>query len=90
MRTTVQREDPNKPIGFSPRSQTAQVGDTMFWFNEDRHTQHQIHCDSPVSADWTAVIEPQNASSLVNLDKADTYQYHCSIHPDETGTITVS
>lgn len=90
MRTTVQRENPSKPIGFSPQKQSAQVGDTMFWFNEDRTEKHQVQCDSPVSALWTGVIEPQNASSLVNLDKADEYRYHCTIHPGETGTITVS
>ena len=62
----------------------------MFWFNEDQFTRHQVHCDSPVSANWTAEIEPQNPSSLVSLDAAGTYRYHCTNHPDETGTIVVS
>ena len=91
MRTTVQSEDPNKPTGFTPNHiDDAQVGDTMFWFNEDRNTQHLVQCDSPISAPWTGVIEPQNASSLVCLDEAGTYRYHCALHTGETGTIKVS
>ncbi|HYU25279.1 MAG TPA: hypothetical protein VEO74_08760 [Thermoanaerobaculia bacterium] len=89
MRATVQREDPNKPIGFFPPSQTAEVGDTVFWFNEDRTARHQIFCDTN-NCTWGAVIEPQNSSQLVTLDTAGTYQYHCALHPDETGTIEVN
>jgi plastocyanin len=89
MRTTIQREDSGKKIGFSPQSQSAEVGDTMFWFNEDKVEKHQVFCDTN-NVLWGAVIEPQNSSQLVTLDTANTYEYHCVFHPDETGTIEVS
>jgi len=89
MRTTVQREDPAKKIGFSPQDQQAEVGDTVFWFNEDRDTEHQVFCVTN-NVNWGAVIQPQNSSQTVTLDTAGTYQYHCVFHPDdETGTIEV-
>lgn len=89
MRTTIQREDPAKKIGFSPQDQNAEVGDTMFWFNEDVNETHQVYCDTN-SCNWGAVIEPQNSSQTITLETAGTYQYHCLVHPDETGTINVT
>lgn len=86
MRTTIQRENSEKPVGFDPKSQSANVGDTMFWFNEDRDTQHQIVWNN---INWGAPIEPQCPSQTLSIDATGTYEYHCAFHDDESGTLTV-
>jgi plastocyanin len=91
-RSTVQREKGSKPKGFSPQTQQAQVGDAIFWFNEDSHTQHQPYPTSPPGkpGDWGPLVPGQNSSQQLNLDKAGTYDYKCALHTDETGHIIVA
>lgn len=87
-RATVQRENPAKPIGFSPQQQQAQAGDAMFWFNEDTHTSHQPVPDSGV---WNIPpITGNNSSDQLSLPNPGTLTYHCAVHPDEKGSIEVS
>jgi plastocyanin len=86
-RVTVQRENPAKPIGFSPQQEQAQNGDGLFWFNEDRNTQHQ---PVPDTGAWNIpVIGPGQSSDELRLSTG-TFPYHCAIHGDETGTVIVA
>ena len=91
-RSTVQREDGSKPKGFSPQTQPAQVGDAIFWFNEDSTTDHQPYPTTPPGkpGDWGPLIPGQNSSEQLNLDQAGTYDYKCALHADETGEIIVA
>ena len=91
-RDTVQRENNSQPKGFSPQTQQAQVGDAVFWFNEDRKTQHQPYPTTPLGkpGDWGPPIPGQNSSEQLNLDQAGTYDYQCALHADETGHIIVA
>ena len=91
-RITVQREDLSQPKGFSPKTQEAQVGDPVFWFNDDSHTPHQPYPKLPAGkpGDWGPPIPAQNSSQQLNLDKAGTYYYQCAEHADETGEIIVA
>jgi len=87
-RTTVQSENASKPAGFSPKQQQAQVGDAIFWFNEDTHTSHQPVPDSGV---WNIPpITGNNSSEQLSLANAGTFPYHCAIHTGEKGSIQVS
>lgn len=88
-RATVQREDPAKPIGFSPQEQQAQAGDAIFWFNEDPNESHQPVPDTGV---WNIpVIPPHNSSDQLSLANAGKLSYHCALHPDdEKATIVVA
>lgn len=87
-RATVQREDPAKPIGFSPQETQAQSGDALFWFNEDQHTTHQ---PVPDTGTWNIPPIPGDSSSdQLRLANAGSFSYHCAIHPDETGSIVVA
>jgi plastocyanin len=91
-RSTVQREDLSKPKGFSPKTQEAQVGDAIFWFNNDSHTSHQPYPKLPPGkpGDWGPPIPAQNPSQQLNLNQAGTYYYQCAAHADETGEIIVA
>jgi plastocyanin len=94
-RSTVQRENPASPRGFNPPNPQTQVGDAIFWFNEDQSTVHQ---PAPTLPDgsisdpnaWVVPISGGNSSDQLNLDQAGTYPYSCVLHSDETGTIEVA
>lgn len=87
-RATVQRENPAKPVGFSPQQQQAQAGDAIFWFNEDSHTSHQPVPDSGV---WNIPpVTGNNSSQQLSLGNPGTFPYHCAVHPDEKASIKVS
>ena len=91
-RSAIQRENHSKPKGFSPQTQQAQVGDAIFWFNEDQKTQHQPYPTTPPGkpGDWGPPVPGQNSSQQLNLDQAGTYLYQCHQHPDEQGKIIVA
>src|SRR5215468_1406604 len=87
-RATVQREDPAKPVGFSPQQQQAQAGDALFWFNDDAKTTHQ---PVPDCGAWNIPpINGKNSSDQLSLANPGTYPYHCAIHADEKGSIIVA
>ena len=74
-------------FAFDPNAVTAKVGDTITWTNSD-------------SAGHTATVDGQDActtqtlatgaSGSITFSQAGTYPFHCKIHPNMTGTITVS
>lgn len=70
---------------FTPADVTAAVGETITWTNEDS-AAHTVTLDD--GACDTGNIA-QNASAGLVFDAAGTYPYHCKIHPNMTGTITI-
>src|ERR1700720_621506 len=70
----------------------AQVGDAVFWFNEDSTTAHQPYPTTPPGkpGDWGPPVPGQNPSQQLNLDQAGTYDYECALHADEVGQIIVA
>ncbi|HKR63888.1 MAG TPA: hypothetical protein VJZ00_09160 [Thermoanaerobaculia bacterium] len=87
-RNLVQRENPDKPLGFDPAARQAQVGDALFFDNGDKSTDHQPYLKT--TGDWGPVITPGNPGEQVNLNAAAVYEYGCCLHEDEKGTLTVS
>jgi plastocyanin len=70
---------------FSPGDVTAAVGETITWTNEDS-APHTATLDD--GACDTGNIA-QGATAGLVFDAAGTYPYHCTIHPNMTGTITI-
>ena len=70
---------------FSPREITVTVGDTVTWTNSDQ-ISHTATADGG-SFDTGALSN--NESGTVTFSTAGAFPYHCSIHPNMTGTITV-
>jgi len=72
-------------FAFDPPEVTAAVGETIGWTNADSAphtaTTDDGRCDTGNIA--------QNASAGLVFDAAGTYTYHCSVHPNMTGTITI-
>jgi plastocyanin len=73
-------------FAFDPPEATAKVGETIGWTNNDS-TAHTATTDD--GGCDTGDIAPNATAGLV-FDAAGTYAYHCKIHPNMTGTITIT
>jgi len=72
-------------LAFSPAALTVPAGTTVTWTNQDT-TVHNVTSN-------TGLFESGQMSRGSNFshtfsDKG-TFAYHCSIHPEMTGTVTV-
>lgn len=72
-------------FAFAPAEVTAAVGETITWTNADS-APHTATLDD-ASCDTGNIA--QNASAGLVFDAAGTYPYHCTIHPNMTGAITI-
>ena len=74
-------------FAFTQSSVTVRVGTRVTWTNRKPAIQHTVTADdgSFGSAQLSA-----GASFSHVFTTAGTYAYHCSIHPDMTGTVTVT
>ena len=74
-----------KDFSFEPSAITAKVGDTVTFSNTGAAT-HNATLDAGGCA--TPDIGPGKADGL-HFTVAGSYPFHCTIHPDMKGTITV-
>lgn len=72
-------------FSFSPGSLTVTAGDTVTWTNSDA----QAHNATADDASWQSGTITNGNSATVTFATAGTFAYHCTIHPEMTGTITV-
>jgi plastocyanin len=75
-----------KDFAFNPATIQAKVGQTITWTNQDS-TAHTVTLDDK-SADSGNV--EANATYSHAFTQGGTFTYHCSIHQQMKGTITVS
>jgi plastocyanin len=73
-------------FAFNPAAITAKVGDTIEFTNADT-ASHTATLDDDSCA--TGLITNAKSDGL-KFTAAGTYPFHCSIHTDMKGTITVS
>lgn len=75
-------------FAFSPAAITVKKGTAVTWTNQDSvaHTvQETDGQDGPKSSDLN-----QGASYTFTYNTVGTFKYHCSIHPNMIGTVTVT
>ena len=72
---------------FSPNPASVKVGQTVAWRNADS-IAHDPGADS--GAFSTGLIQPGSTSSPIAMTAAGSVGYHCQIHPDMVGTLTVT
>ena len=72
-------------FSFSPGSTTVTVGDTITWTNSDA----QAHTATADDGSFDTGTIANNAPATVTFSTAGTFAYHCKIHAQMTGTITV-
>jgi plastocyanin len=68
---------------FSPDNLTIVEGDEIVWFNYD-DIPHRVVIDD----DESGLLFLNDSYSLI-FDDEGTYDYHCGVHPEENGSITV-
>jgi len=74
-----------KDFAFEPSAISAKVGDTVTFSNTGA-AMHNVTLDAGGCA--TPNIQPGKADGL-QFTVAGSYPFHCTIHPDMKGTITV-
>jgi plastocyanin len=72
-------------FAFSPSSLTVSVGDTVTWTNHDAVS----HTSTSNTGVWDSGLIGQNDSFMRVFSTAGAFPYHCTPHPQMTGTITV-
>lgn len=75
-------------FAFNPANITVKAGTTVTWTNKDSVAHTVTETDGqtgPNSGD----VNP-NSTYMFTFAKAGTYHYHCSIHTEMVGTVTVT
>jgi plastocyanin len=75
-----------KNFAFSPSTLTAKVGDKVTWKNSDSADHTVTFDDGSVDSNNIA----NNATFEHTFSAAGTFAYHCKIHTNMKGTVTVS
>ena len=72
-------------FSYSPASVTVNVGDTVTWTNSDA----QAHTATADDGSWDTGNIANGGTDAVTFATAGTFPYHCDVHPQMTGTVTV-
>lgn len=70
---------------YNPNPITVSVGGTVTWVNHDSIT----HTSTANDGSWNSGSMAPGASFSKTFQSAGTFQYHCAIHPNMIGTVTV-
>ncbi len=75
-------------IDYEPREQTVQKGATVKWTNTG-NLPHTVTKESGAGADFdSGTIEPGDSFEQ-KVDAAGEIDYHCTIHSNQRGSLTV-
>lgn len=81
---TVPQSDGYGQSSFNPADVTVPVNGTVAWSNNDSIEHHPTADDGS----WNVDLGPGGGGQM-SFKTAGTFSYHCSIHPNMTGVITV-
>ena len=70
---------------YAPNPITIAAGDTVSWTNNDTEAHTSIGDDGS----WNSGTIAPGATFNRTFTSAGTFTYHCSIHPNMIGTVTV-
>jgi plastocyanin len=76
-------------LTFTPQTVTVGVGQVLQWSNTGS-VGHTVTFDDSANGCLSDVSLQGGSTWQVKFAQAGTYAYHCTIHPQMTGTITVS
>jgi plastocyanin len=74
-----------KGLAFTPQGVTVPAGSTVAWFWEPVAIPHDVTFDGSLSSP-----QQEGGSWQRTFDKPGTYKYSCTVHPQMTGTVTVT
>jgi plastocyanin len=70
---------------YSPNPVTVALGGTVTWLNDDS----VAHTSTSDSGLWNSSTLAPGARFSFRFQNAGTFTYHCSLHPNMVGTVTV-
>ncbi|MDH3307600.1 MAG: cupredoxin family copper-binding protein [Acidimicrobiia bacterium] len=73
-------------FAYMPQTITVAVGETVEWTN-DQSVGHTVTADDGSIDSGTMANQ---ATFAMTFETAGTFAYHCTIHPNMTGTVTVT
>lgn len=79
--------DPTNVGKYDPTPATAKVGDTVKWSFEDDASPHTVTAED---ASFDSQQKSKGDTFTFKFAKAGTFAYHCTLHANMKGTITVS
>lgn len=75
-------------FAFKPANITVKKGTKVTWTNQDSTAHTVTETDGKAGPNSTALSNGQSYS--FTYAQAGTFSYHCSIHPEMTGSVTVT
>jgi plastocyanin len=72
-----------KNFAFDPAGMTVKKGDTITWTNNDS-APHQL-----VGSGFASEVLSNGATYSFTFNETGKFDYHCSIHPSMTGSLSV-
>lgn len=72
-------------LDFSPRDLTINVGATVTWTNKEA-APHDATSDDD---EWETDLLQEGDTGSITFAEAGTFPYHCTVHPNMEGTVTV-
>src|SRR5438105_13829476 len=72
---------------YQPNPVTVQAGQSVTWTWEDQGNQHSVSADD---GSFESCLQNAGFTFTTTFTKAGTYPYHCSIHPQMKGSVTVT
>lgn len=81
-----------KDLSFKPQSLTVAAGTVVTWTNQDDfpHTVTSGNPNDAPSGLFDSPLESKGSSATFRFATAGTITYYCKLHPQMTGTVTVS
>jgi plastocyanin len=70
---------------YTPNPISVSVGGTVMWMNNDSIA----HTSTSDNGTWDSGTMAPGASFSRTFPTAGTFTYHCAIHPNMVGTVTV-
>jgi plastocyanin len=72
---------------YHPNPVTVAAGQAVTWTWEDQGNQHSVSADD---GSFESCLQGSGSSFTTTFTKAGTYPYHCSIHSQMKGSVTVT
>jgi len=79
--------DSQKQGAYQPDPVAVQAGQSITWTWEDQGNQHSVSADD---GSFESCLQGAGSTFTTTFAKAGTYPYHCSIHPQMKGSVTVT
>lgn len=79
-------------IAFRPQEVAVKAGTVVTWTNKDDlpHTVTAGKPDDAPSGEFDGPLETNGSTFTFSFSKAGTFAYYCKVHPQMTGTVTVT